>query len=80
MKPTGDVDDAARALLRAEAQALGVRWWELWGQCKAHVLVEARRRVARKLRARGYSYPAIGRAMHRTHSSVYNLVNGRRLP
>ena len=41
------------------------------------VCVEARRRVARQLRADGWSYPRIGRALGgRHHTTIMNLLRG----
>lgn len=34
-----------------------------------------RRQIARSLRERGYSYPEIGQAMWRHHTSIMNLLN-----
>lgn len=39
-------------------------------------LVKARREFAKQARARGYSFPVIGRAMGRHHTTVINLLNG----
>ena len=40
-------------------------------------LVDARREVALRLREQGWSYPRIGRALRRDHSTIYVLVNGK---
>jgi len=43
----------------------------------AHV-VAARKLVCKKLRAEGWSYPAIARALNRSHKSIWEFVNGSR--
>ena len=40
-------------------------------------LVDARREVALRLRKQGWSYPRIGRALRRDHSTIHALVNGK---
>lgn len=40
--------------------------------------VEARRSCARFLRDRGWSYPAIAAYLKRDHSTIQNLLKGRR--
>lgn len=40
-------------------------------------VVDARREVALRLREQGWSYPRIGRALRRDHSTIYVLVNGK---
>lgn len=41
-------------------------------------LVEKRRVVAKALKAKGYSYPKIGHAMNRDHTSIMNLINPKK--
>ena len=43
----------------------------------AHISA-ARKRVCKKLRAEGWSYPAIARALNRSHKSIWEFVNGSR--
>lgn len=40
-------------------------------------LVDARQVIAKELRAKGYSYPQIGKAMNRDHSGIIRLINRR---
>lgn len=40
-------------------------------------LVDGRAWVAREARARGHSFPSIGRALNRDHSTVMHLVRTR---
>lgn len=46
-------------------------------RCRFRVLVNVRRTIARELRDEpwGLSYPEIGRALNRDHSSVINLLH-----
>lgn len=38
-------------------------------------IVDQRRAVARKLRDKGYTYPAIGKVMHKDHTAIMYMVN-----
>jgi chromosomal replication initiation ATPase DnaA len=40
-------------------------------------LVDARQFIAKGLRAKGYSFPKIGKVMNRDHTSIQNLVKWR---
>lgn len=62
------------ALVVLAANRLGIRVRELRAErrCWPHVL--ARREVAVRARAQGFSYPLIGRALNRDHSTVINAV------
>lgn len=40
-------------------------------------VVAARRVIAHKARAEGYSYPQIGRALNRDHTTVMSLLRGK---
>ena len=50
------------------------------GSYRHQEYVMARREIARELRTLGYSYPAIGRAINRDHSTVMSLLDGDRRP
>lgn len=84
----GSDEEMARAMARArsagrpelEAQAeriagaAGVSLQVLRGASRRRELVDLRRLVAHHLQSRGCSLPAIGRLLHRDHSSVVNLL------
>lgn len=44
------------------------------GPCREYPYPEARRCVAKHLRGLGFSYPQIGKAMNRDHSSIMYMV------
>jgi len=58
--------DTAREHFMAVAQ--------LVGDCRLPCQVDARRCFAVKAREMGYSYPVIGRMLHKHHSSVIHMV------
>ena len=50
---------------------------QLNGCQRSSDLVDERQRIAKELKKEGYSFPAIGKAMDRDHSSILHLVNKR---
>lgn len=48
------------------------------GPARRRDIVDVRAVIATELREFGYSYPAIGHAMNRDHSSIFYLVNDYR--
>jgi chromosomal replication initiation ATPase DnaA len=69
---TDDDHDIAREL----AARLGAPDAILGPSRQPH-LVEARAEVFRELRALGWSYPRIGRAVGRDHTTIHAAVNGK---
>jgi chromosomal replication initiation ATPase DnaA len=68
-----DVD----ALLTPIAHRYGVMLAELKGKCRERELVEARVAAIHHLYGLGFSLAAIGRALHRDHSTIFHhLRNG----
>ena len=64
-------------IIRDVCEAVGVRPAHVLSPMRYHELVDARRLIAFKLRENGWSYPRIGRALRRDHSTIYVLVNGK---
>lgn len=56
------------------AKEMGFSPWTILGTSRLSEYVVARRQIARELREKGYSLPAIGRAMNRHHTTVMNLL------
>jgi chromosomal replication initiation ATPase DnaA len=50
--------------------ATGVTIWEVQGKSRLRTIVQARHALMRRLRQLGWSYPAIGAATGRHHSTV----------
>lgn len=67
----------AAALARCIAHANEIDIGEMLGRGRAHRLVRARAILAHELRARGWSFPRIGRTINRDHTSVINLIANR---
>jgi len=55
-----------------------VRKSALLGRRREAPLVDERQRLAKLMRGLGYSYPAIGKAMNRDHTSIIHLVKNRK--
>ena len=51
---------------------------DVLGPCRRAYLVSARTAIARQLRGHGLSLPAIGRLLHRHHTTVLWLLRGGR--
>jgi chromosomal replication initiation ATPase DnaA len=67
------------ALLTPIAHRYGVTLAELRGPCRERELVEARVAAIHHLYGLGFSLAAIGRALHRNHSTIaFHLRNGGR--
>lgn len=66
---------AAVDIIRHVCQEHGITIVELRGRGRSRVMVDARRRASLLLRKElGMSFPAIGRALGRDHSSIINLL------
>src|SRR5258708_4601896 len=65
-------------IVAAACIAANTEIYDLWFGGNHRAIVDVRRRIAIKAREAGYSYPEIGRALHRHHTSIINLVSGRR--
>lgn len=57
---------------------LGVDPFVIRGKSRLREHVIVRWRIAKELREFGHSYPGIGRALNRDHSSVMQMLNGRK--
>lgn len=57
----------------------GVTVDEILSPSRYRHIVAARREVCTRLRAQGWSYPAIGRALGRDHATVMYLVKGMKV-
>lgn len=64
----------ARRLTTAEQGS--VAWELILAKGRLAHVVAARKLVCKKLRAEGWSYPAIARALNRSHKSIWEFVNG----
>ena len=51
---------------------------EILSPRRQELLVEKRKIIAGILRKKGYSFPKIGYAMNRDHSSIINLLNPKK--
>ena len=77
------LSDEARQL-QGDAQRLtieeqgSVTWALILAKGRLAHVVAARKLVCKKLRAEGWSYPAIARALNRSHKSIWEFVNGSR--
>ena len=65
---------SAWEMLSVSAANHGISVWRLCGKERGAFMVELRRRIARELRDAGFSYPDIGHAMNRDHSSIMSLL------
>lgn len=52
----------------------GYEYKRIVGRRRLRYLIPQRRRIVRELRSLGWSYPKIGRAMNRGHSSIMHLA------
>jgi chromosomal replication initiation ATPase DnaA len=62
------------AILDSCSAAFGFTVHELAGPSHSRALVAARREFAREARRQGYSFPEIGRALGRHHTTIMHLV------
>jgi chromosomal replication initiation ATPase DnaA len=73
--PPYDGEKAARAI----AESYGFTLEALRSPCRSGLYVAARRAISRRLKFEGHmSYPAIGHLLNRDHSSIQNLLWGKR--
>ena len=61
-------------LLAAFCRVYGVSIEEMVRRNNSAILVDLRRAFAEKAREQGYSFPTIGRAIHRHHTTVIALL------
>ena len=59
------------------AERIGVPLSKLRSDCRDRPLAYGRFWVARKAREAGHSFPAIGRALNRDHSTILQGLRGR---
>ncbi len=64
------------AIIQDEAFKAGLRPKAIQGHGKTKWLVECRRKIARRLRSLGMSFPEIGRSLHKHHTSIIGLLKG----
>lgn len=65
---------STRELVNAMSRAAGLRPEEVRGPRRWRELTRCRRAIALRMRAEGASWPEIGRALGRHHTSVMGLV------
>lgn len=79
--PSGELPDLTAVISPQEIEAWlgrqGFTFDQLVARDNRPLMVEARRIVARFLRQRGWSYPAIGRYLQRDHTTVMSLLGAR---
>jgi chromosomal replication initiation ATPase DnaA len=63
-------------IIRRIAKAYGVKVSDLRGPKRWPGLLRARKQAYRECRLAGASYPEIGRALHRHHTTVMHAVRG----
>jgi len=69
----------ARAIIREVAATCAVAPANIFTRCRTRAAVHARIEIAKRLRARGYSTPQIGRVLNRDHTTiVYYLGTAKR--
>lgn len=66
--------DALRIILDDVTAEYGVSLRQLQGKCRKRHLVVARRVVALRARDKGCSYPQIGRALNRDHTTILHHI------
>lgn len=64
------------SIMREVAREGGVPLGLLRAKNNTAKCVELRRRVALRARQKGFSFPAIGKALGKHHSTIVHLVNG----
>jgi chromosomal replication initiation ATPase DnaA len=67
--------EKAQDLIEQAAETWYTTPAEILSSSRTANLVAARRQIARELRKQGWSYPMIGRALHRHHTNIMYLVN-----
>ncbi len=78
--PLGTLLDATRPTLKAVAAAHGFTVHQLLHGPRSRFMGVARADLYARLRAQGYSYPEIGRAVGRDHSTVMAVLKAHRYP
>ena len=68
----------AERTIKCTCLMFGVKMRELRGPSRLPFFVDARQYAARRLRAQGLSFTAIGRQINRDRTTVYHLLYGRR--
>ena len=59
---------------------LGVSVWRVRSRSRDRKLVMVRRDIAHRLREAGHSFPAIGKALNRDHTSIMHLLGKTKRP
>lgn len=59
------------------ALSYGVRKSDILGTSRSRELVQARREIWKHLREQGWSYPRIGRAFNRDHTTILHGVRAK---
>lgn len=63
-----------RHVVAEVAERHGLTSAQVRGEWRYPDLMAARREIALRLRAEGFSYPAIGRALARTHATIITML------
>lgn len=66
----------ARAIIREVAATCAVAPANIFTRCRTRAAVHARIEIAKRLRARGYSMPQIGRVLNRDHTTIVYYLGG----
>lgn len=66
--------EMAQRILGQLSDISGLPVEEILGKRKRGIWLRLRRVAARILRRRGFSYPELGKALNRDHTSVHNLL------
>jgi chromosomal replication initiation ATPase DnaA len=67
---------ALSALVRSISTESGMQLADILGPNRSRRLFHVRRTIALEARERGYSFPQIGRALNRDHSTIVHAVRG----
>lgn len=73
-----DVPRGLAEIVVIQANKYGFTLSQLRGPSRERGRLSARRSIARLARGEGFSFPQIGRALNRDHSTVMSMLNGRR--
>jgi hypothetical protein len=63
-----------KKIIETTAERHGLQVSEVQSSCRRRKFVKCRQEIAVKARESGYSYPRIGRALNRDHTSIMHLV------
>lgn len=72
------IGQTAEEIAARIAKSLGTDTVHLLGPSRYNHIVQGRRELYKALRAKGWSYPAIGQFANRDHTTIIAAINGRR--